>query len=105
MRLVEIQTSDQRKRYVVIDDERGYARNTLRSYGGNLKLFFDYLAQKGLEYGSVTLDDLAGFVHWLKLPYGSIKVLPGHPVAQARGCSSHRRVKKRVSAEPRASSW
>ncbi len=100
MRLVEIQTSDQRKRYVVIDDDgvlvapiarylkhldqRGYARNTLRSYGSNLKLFFDYLAQKGLEYGSVTLDDLAGFVHWLKLPYGSIKVLPGHPVAQAR---------------------
>jgi len=32
----------------------------------------------------ITLDDLSRFVLWLKLPSGSLKVLPAHPVEQAR---------------------
>ena len=100
MRLSEVLTADQRVRYVVLDDEgnlvepvarylkhldqRGYARNTLRSYGTNLQLYFEYLKQKGLDFRHLTIDDLAGFVQWLKLPSGHVKVLPSQPVVQAR---------------------
>ncbi len=100
MRLTEILTPDQRVRYVVLDDEgclvepiarylkhldqRGYARNTLRSYGTSLQLYFEYLNQKGLDFRQITIDDLASCVQWLKLPSRNVKVLPSRPVAQAR---------------------
>ena len=42
------------------------------------------LAQEHLDYAGVRLDDLAGFVLWLKNPYRSLKVLPVEPVTQAR---------------------
>src|SRR5258707_1056930 len=100
MRVQEIQTSDHQKRYVVVDSNGnlvvpvvrylkylnaiGRARNTLRSYAQSLSLYFTYLTQEHLDYQQVTLDDLGGFVLWLKNPYRSLKVLPVQPVAQAR---------------------
>jgi integrase/recombinase XerD len=100
MCVVEIQTPDHQKRYVVVDEEGilvepivrylkyldriGAAGNTLRSYSTALKLYWQYLRQQELDWQQVTLDDLAQFVLWLKLPSGSLKVLPAHPVAQAR---------------------
>jgi site-specific recombinase XerD len=100
MRLSEIQTSEGRTRYVVLDndgelllpvarylkhlDYRGYARNTLRSYGTCLQLFFEYIAQKRIDFHSLTVDDMASFVHWLKMPSGMLNVLPHQPVEQAR---------------------
>jgi integrase/recombinase XerD len=100
MRVQEIRTSGFQKRYVVVDDNGnlvvpvvrylkylnaiGRARNTLRSYAQSLSLYFTYLAQEQLDYQQVTLDDLGGFVLWLKNPYRSLKVLPVRPVTQAR---------------------
>jgi len=100
MRVVEIQTAAQQRRYVVIDDEGalvepivrylkyldriGAARNTLRSYATVLRLYWQYLEQEQLDWQQVTLDDLARFVLWLKVPSGSLKVLPAQPVLQAR---------------------
>jgi integrase/recombinase XerD len=100
MRVHEIRTSDHHKRYVVVDGNGnlvvpvvrylkylnaiGRARNTLRSYAQSLALYFTYLAQEHLEYQQVTLDDLGGFVLWLKNPYRSLKVLPVRPLTQAR---------------------
>jgi integrase/recombinase XerD len=101
MRVQEIVTPQHHhKRYVVVDergdliipvvrylkylDAIGRARNTLRSYAQALSLYFTYLAQQDLDYQEVTLDDLGGFVLWLKNPYRSLKVLPVQPVAQAR---------------------
>jgi integrase/recombinase XerD len=100
MHVVEIETQDHQRRYVVIDDEGGLvepivrylkyldhvgaARNTLRSYATALRLYWQYLVQQGLDWQQVTLDHLAQFVVWLKLPSGSLKVLPAHPVPQAR---------------------
>ncbi len=71
-------------RYLKYLDSIGHARNTLRSYAFGLALFFTYLIQQNLDYQQVTLDDLAGFVLWLKNPYHSLKVLPAQPVMQAR---------------------
>ncbi len=100
MRVIEVQTSLDERRYVVIDDQGtviepivrylkyldriGAARNTLHSYATALKHYWQYLAQEALDWQQVTLDDLARFVLWLKLPSGSFKVLPAQPVPQAR---------------------
>jgi integrase/recombinase XerD len=100
MRVVEIVTQDQQRRYVVIDEEGilvepivrylkyldriGAAHNTLRSYATVLKQYWDYLSQQQLNWQQITLDDLAQFVLWLKLPTGSLHVLPAQPVPQAR---------------------
>ena len=100
MRVVEIETQDQQWRYVVIDEEGmlvepivrylkyfdriGAARNTLRSYATVLKQYWEYLSQQQLDWQQITLDDLAQFVLWLKLPTGSLRVLPAQPVPQAR---------------------
>jgi integrase/recombinase XerD len=75
MRVVEIETQDHQKRYVVIDDAGvqvepimkylkyldriGAARNTLRSYATVLKQYWDYLSQQQLDWQQITLDDLA----------------------------------------------
>src|SRR6266566_2474701 len=101
MRVQEIVTPQHhQKRYIVVDDSGdlivpvvrylkyldaiGRARNTLRAYAQSLSLYFTYLAQQDLDYQEVTLDDLGGFVLWLKNPYRSLKVLPVRPVVQAR---------------------
>jgi site-specific recombinase XerD len=111
MRVVEIERQDQQKRYVVIDDTGrliepivrylkyldrvGSARQTLRSYAFDLRLYWDFLSQEALDWQHVTLDDLSQFVLWLKLPSGSLKVLPAHPVPQAR---SNRTINRALTA-------
>lgn len=100
MRVIEILTQEQQQRYVVINDEGtlvepiarylkyldriGSARHTLRSYATMLRLYWEFLTQEQLDWQQVTLDDLSRFVLWLKLPTKSLKVLPAHPVPQAR---------------------
>jgi integrase/recombinase XerD len=71
-------------RYLKYLDRLGAARNTLHSYATVLKLYWEFLSQEQLDWQQITLDDLARFVLWLKLPTGSLKVLPAHPVPQAR---------------------
>ncbi len=100
MRVVEIEAQDHQKRYVVMDEEGrlvvpiihylkhldriGSARQTLRSYAAALRLYWEFLSQEHLDWQQITLDDLSQFVLWLKLPSGSLKVLPAYPVEQAR---------------------
>ena len=71
-------------RYLKYLDCVGSACQTLRSYAYSLKLYWEYLTEQQLDWQQVTLDDLSRFVLWLKLPFGSLKVLPAHPVPQAR---------------------
>src|SRR5438270_10667300 len=100
MRVVEIETQEHKVRYVVMDEEGklvgpivqylkyldriGSARHTLRSYAAALRLYWEFLSQEQLDWQDITLDDLSRFVLWLKLPSGSLKVLPAYPVEQAR---------------------
>ena len=42
--------------------------NTLRAYAHHLKHFWEYLGSKSLEWTAVKLDDLAGFITWLRSP-------------------------------------
>src|SRR6266571_3085681 len=89
MRVVEVETQDQKIRYVVVDaegklvipavhylkylDRLGSARNTLRSYAAALRLYWEFLSQEQFDWQRITLDDLSRFVLWLKLPFGSAR--------------------------------
>lgn len=100
MQVIEVEIGDDQKRYVVIDeagsfvepivrylkylDRIGSVRQTLRSNAFALKQYWEYLIQQQLDWKQITLDDLSGFILWLKLPSGSLKVLPVHPVPQVR---------------------
>ena len=54
--------------------------NTVRAYAHDLKDWFTYLAGHGLDWQAVTVEDVAGFVAWLRLPPagrdGQVAVLP-----------------------------
>lgn len=84
MRIVELKTVEGKVRYYLADDTGapvqsvlkyvkfkdnvGYARNTLRMHCIHLKHFFTYLGEAGKDYEQVNIDDLAGFLAWLKNP-------------------------------------
>ncbi len=54
--------------------------NTVKAYGHDLKDWFTYLAGRTLDWRQVKLEDLGGFVAWLRLPPeardGQVLVLP-----------------------------
>jgi len=100
MEVVKVKTEDGKERYFVADDNglpiepilkfirfkdnTNFARNSLRMYCQHLKLYFEYLQQRDLDFQKVTIDDLALFVNWLQNPYKSLKVIPTHQVDEAR---------------------
>ncbi|WP_371812657.1 site-specific integrase [Saccharopolyspora sp. ASAGF58] len=51
-----------------------------KAYAHDLKDWWAYLGQHGLGWQSVTLEDVAGFVTWLRMPPhardGRVAVLP-----------------------------
>lgn len=100
MEVVKVKTEDDKERYFVADNEglpiepilkfirfkdnTNFARNTLRAYCQHLKLYFEYLGQREIDFQKVTIDDLALFVNWLQNPYKSLKVIPTNKVESAR---------------------
>jgi integrase/recombinase XerD len=42
--------------------------NTVRAYAHDLRDFFAFLGQRGVEWSAVRLEDVGGFVAWLRLP-------------------------------------
>ncbi|MBB6625663.1 tyrosine-type recombinase/integrase [Clostridium gasigenes] len=100
MEVVKVKTEDGKERYFVADDDglpiepilkfirfkdnTNFARNSLRMYCQHLKLYFEYLQQRELDFQDITIDDLALFVNWLQNPYKSLKVIPVHQTDQAR---------------------
>ena len=42
--------------------------NTIKAYAHDLKDWFCYLSGRGLAWDEVTLEDIASFVAWLRLP-------------------------------------
>jgi integrase/recombinase XerD len=100
MKVQEIITSDNTKRYLLVDqngefvkpvvkflkykDNTGSARNTLRSYTYALKLLFEFFEQKGLDYRDIGIDEMAEFVRWLQNPYRDIKVTSMIPMDTKR---------------------
>ncbi|UOT08435.1 site-specific integrase (plasmid) [Rhodococcus opacus] len=54
--------------------------NTVKAYAHDLKDWLTYLGRHGIDWRSATLEDVAGFVAWLRVPPpardGSVTVLP-----------------------------
>ena len=54
--------------------------NTIKAYAHDLKDWFTYLAARRRDWRTATLEDVAGFVAWLRLPPkvrdGKVVVLP-----------------------------
>lgn len=98
MRVQEVQLPNGSCRYVVVNDagalltpvvrylkyldSAGRARNTLKGYAHALCLYFRYLQAAHLDYAQVGLDELAGFVRWLKAPVAPFHV-PDEPARAA----------------------
>lgn len=92
MKVVELKTVEGKVRYYLADDtgasvqpvlkylrfkdNTGYARNTLRMHCIHLKHFFTYLGEAERDYGQVNIDDIAGFLAWLKNPDILKKIVP-----------------------------
>lgn len=92
MKVIELKTVEGKVRYYLADDtgapvqpvlkylkfkdNAGYARNTLRMHCIHLKHFFTYLGEAGKDYGQANIDDIAGFLAWLKNPGILRKVIP-----------------------------
>ena len=53
----------------------GRSPNTVRGYAHDLKLFWTFLADRALGWDAVTLEQLGGFVGWLRQPPGNVIVL------------------------------
>ncbi|MFD1452359.1 tyrosine-type recombinase/integrase [Oceanobacillus sojae] len=62
-------------KYLKYLDQTGKAKNTLKSYCYHLKLYFQFLVEKQLDYKDVSLNVLANFIGWLRNPHQSTKVL------------------------------
>jgi len=100
MEVLKVKTDDGKERYYLADsdglpieavlkfirfkDNTNYSRNSLRMYCQHLKLYFEYLEQREINFQDVTIDDLALFVNWLQNPYESLKVTPVHAIDAAR---------------------
>lgn len=100
MEVVKVKTDEGKERYYVADedglpiksilkfvrfkDNTNYARNTLRMYCQHLKLYFEYLQERNLDFKKVSIDDMSLFVNWLQNPYKSLKVIPTIPMETVR---------------------
>lgn len=71
--------------------------NTVRAYAHDLRDYFEFLGQVGVEWSSVRLEDVGRFVAWLRLPSGAC----AGTVVALPGADSHRRestVNRKLSA-------
>ena len=100
MKVVKVMTEEQKERYYVSDDDglpiqvvlkfirfkdnTNYARNSLKAYCYHLKLYFEYLNERELDFKDVSIDDLSLFVNYLQNPYKSLKIISMDNVGAAR---------------------
>ena len=59
------------ERYLAYLTDIERSPNTVKAYAHDLKDWFLYLAGHGRDWRSVTLEDVAGFVAWLRAQIGS----------------------------------
>ena len=100
MKVVIVQNLEGKERYFVADDHGipiesalkfikfkdnvGYARNTLKQYCQNLKLYFEYLEYIKKDFTEITIDDLSLFVNWLQTPKTKGNVIPINQINKSR---------------------
>ncbi len=71
-------------KYLKYMDNIGRSVNTLRSYCYHLKLYFEYLVEKELSYESISIEDVAKFIGWLRTSHKSEKITTIRPINSVR---------------------
>ena len=70
-------------RYLAYLSDIERSPNTVKAYAHDLKDWFGFVAERGLDWQRVRLDDVGEFVAWLRLPLqardGRVAVLPSVP--------------------------
>lgn len=56
------------QKYLRYLDSLERSPNTIKTYACNLKLYWEFLRDKNLNWKKVTLEQLSEFVHWLRSP-------------------------------------
>ena len=62
--------------------------NTLRAYAHDLRLFFEFLAGRGLAWDAVAVADLGDFAGWLRRPAENVVLLPGARPARSNSTTN-----------------
>lgn len=71
--------------------------NTVRAYAHDLRDYFEFVGQVGLDWSSVELEDVGRFVAWLRLPSGArADTVVALPSAQSQRAEST--VNRKLSA-------
>lgn len=60
------------------------SHKTLKNYSYSLKLYWEYLDRYSIDWQLITLENLSGFIHWLRRPDYDPKVISIEPVTAKR---------------------
>lgn len=60
------------QKYIYYLDSLDKSPNTIRTYAHNLKLFWEFLKDKQLDWREISLERLSDFIHWLRNPDPSV---------------------------------
>lgn len=65
------------QKYLRYLDSLEKSPNTVRVYANNLKLFWEFLRDKQIDWREITLEQLSDFIHWLRSPEpGVVSIQP-----------------------------
>lgn len=63
------------KRYIKYLDNTGKAPNTIKTYCYLLKLFYEFMSQRGIGLEDLKFEEMSNFEGWLRNPTGEVKVI------------------------------
>src|SRR5699024_936701 len=66
------------KRYIKYLDNTGRAPNTIKTYCYHIKLFYEFMSQRGIGLENLKFEEMSNFVGWLRNPTGDVKVIDLH---------------------------
>ncbi|EYQ98664.1 transposase A transposon Tn554 [Staphylococcus aureus DAR3163] len=67
------------KKYIKYLDNTGKAPNTIKTYCYHLKLFYEFMCQRGIGLGDLKFEEMSNFVGWLRNPNVDVKVIDLQP--------------------------
>ncbi|MUH00719.1 hypothetical protein F7734_53995 [Scytonema sp. UIC 10036] len=50
-------------------ENKNYSLNTIKAYARNLKLYWEFLQEIGIDWTQITILNLSEFIHWLKTDF------------------------------------
>ncbi|AQL55986.1 integrase [Abyssicoccus albus] len=63
------------KRYIKYLDNTGKSPNTIKTYCYHLKLFYEFMSQRGIGLEDLKFEEMSNFVGWLRNPMGGVNVI------------------------------